>query len=295
MTWCQRSDEIDSNGVSSVMAALLTRMSRRPHVDTAAATARAMPDWSETSVFVACAVSPSFRRSAAAASTTSWSRSHIRTRAPSPASRRAAAKPMPRAAPVTSATLSWSRPVIASLRVQAEVGAFGQGLAAIHDDRCARDVFGVVGGEEQHGVGDVARRAEAAERDHVRHRLDEGGAAALLHAFGQDVAGFHAIDRDAVAGELECRRLDEAVDAGLAGRIVAVAGTGHARTGDRGGEHHAAVLLRFHRRQRRARGEIGALEIDAEHMVPLRGLDVLDQGPGIDAGILHQDVEPAMP
>src|SRR5688572_30240994 len=228
MTWCQRSAEMDSNGVSSVMAALLTRMSRRPQVDTAAATACATLAWSETSAFTACAVSPSFRRSSAAASTTSSSRSHIRTRAPSPARTRAAAKPMPRAAPVTSATLSWSRPVIASLRVQAEVGAFGQGLAAIHDDRCARDVLGIVGRQEQHGVGDVARRAEAAERDHVRHRLDESRAAAPLHAFGQDVAGLHAVDRDAVARELQRRRLDEAVDAGLAGRIVAVAGAGDA-------------------------------------------------------------------
>ena len=62
---------------------------------------------------------------------------------------------------------SCSRPVIviALLRVQAEVGAFGQRLAAVDDDGRAGDVGGLVGGEEQDGVGDVARRAEAAERD----------------------------------------------------------------------------------------------------------------------------------
>ena len=50
----------------------------------------------------------------------------------------------------------------------------------------------------------------------------------------------------------------------------------------------------FHHRECGAGGEIDALEIDGEHAVPFVGLDILDQGPRIDAGILHQYVEAAM-
>ena len=36
------------------------------------------------------------------------------------------------------------------------------------------------------------------------------------------------------------------------------------------------------------------LEVDGHHLVPFLGLDVFDERPGIDAGILHDDVEPAI-
>ena len=47
------------------------------------------------------------------------------------------------------------------------------------------------------------------------------------------------------------------------------------------------------RHQRGAGGEEGALEVDRQHAVPFLGADVLDQRPGIDAGVLDQDVEPS--
>ena len=92
-----------------------------------------------------------------------------------------------------------------------------------------------------------------------------------LDRLGQDVAGLDAVDGDAVAGELERGRADEAVDAGLRRRIVPVAGHRHARPGDRRGEDHAAIALAAHRRQRRLRREEGAAQVDAEHAVPLLG------------------------
>ena len=115
-----------------------------------------------------------------------------------------------------------------------------------------------------------------------------------LHAFGQDVAGLDAVHGDAIAGKLKRRRLDEAVDAGLGRRIVAMAGAGDARAGDRRGENHPALSLCLHDGQCGARRKIGAPEVDGHHLVPFLGLDVFDQRPGIDAGILHDDVEPAV-
>src|SRR6185503_16270975 len=104
-----------------------------------------------------------------------------RTLASSSASRFAAARPMPRAAPVTRATrplrrfgmrisrfvfpLSRWREETARrtdvrcaflFRVNAEVLAFRQGLATVDDDRRTGDIGGFIGGEEQHGIGDVA-------------------------------------------------------------------------------------------------------------------------------------------
>src|SRR5205823_39871 len=46
-------------------------------------------------------------------------------------------------------------------------------------------------------------------------------------------------------------------------------------------------------RQDCASGKIGALEIDRHHPVPFLGLDVLDERPGIDAGVLDENVEAA--
>ena len=115
-------------------------------------------------------------------------------------------------------------------------------------------------------------RAEAAQRHGLLHGLDEGRRAVHLHAGGEDVAGLDAVDRDAVAGEFQRRRLDEAVDARLARRIVAMAGAGDARAGDRRGEDHAASALLLHVRQRGARGEEGALEVHRQHLVPFLGL-----------------------
>ncbi len=53
------------------------------------------------------------------------------------------------------------------------------------------------------------------------------------------------------------------------------------------------VILGFHHGQGRACCQKSAPEIDRHHAVPFFGSDVLDQRPGIDAGILHQDVEAA--
>ena len=135
--------------------------------------------------------------------------------------------------------------------------------------------------------------AEAAERDGVLHALDEGRAAVAFDRLGQDVAGLDAVDGDAVAGEFQRGRADEAVDAGLGRRIVAMAGAGDMRAGDRRGEQHAAGALRLHRHQRGARGVEGAAQIDRHDAVPVVRAGVLDQLPGIDAGVLDDDVEPA--
>ena len=112
--------------------------------------------------------------------------------------------------------------------------------------------------------------------------------------FGQDVAGLDAVDIDAVAGEFQRSRPDEAVDAGLAGRVMAVAGAGDMRAGDGRGEEHAPKVLRLHRHQCGACGVESAAKIDRHDAVPVVGAGVFDQLPGVDAGVLDDDVEAAV-
>ena len=160
-------------------------------------------------------------------------------------------------------------------------------------DRRAGDVGGLVGGEEQHGVRHVVRRAEAAERHRALHRLDELGRAVPAQRLGHDVAGLDAVDGDAERRELDRRGADQAVDAGLGGGVVAMARAGDARAGDRA---RSARCGRSAARASPACGlerEEAAAEVDREHPVPLLDRDVRQQRQGIDAGVLDQDVDPA--
>src|SRR5262249_54924433 len=61
--------------------------------------------------------------------------------------------------------------------------------------------------------------------------------------------------------------------------------------GYRGGEDHPPIAGLAHDGKGGAGGEKAAFEIDRQHTVPFLRADVLDHGPGVDAGILHDDVE----
>ena len=65
------------------------------------------------------------------------------------------------------------------------------------------------------------------------------------------------------------------------------------RAGDRRGEEHAAGALLLHRHEGGSGGVESAAQIDRHDAVPVVGAGVFDQLPGIDAGILNDDIEPA--
>src|SRR5205814_4265241 len=113
---------------------------------------------------------------------------------------------------------------------------------AVHHQALAADVVAVGAAEEVDRAGRLGGQAAAAERDHLVH----GGDPAALHAdldlaaldldlaglalgerlgeAGLDVAEGYGVHRDVVAAELLGQRLGEANDAGLAGRVVRLAG-----------------------------------------------------------------------
>src|SRR3990170_1386638 len=89
------------------MPALFTRMSTAPHSPVIRSTMAATASPSVTSATTPTAWPPALLISSATASALSWNRSFTATRVPSPASVMQIWRPMPRPAPVTSATLSF--------------------------------------------------------------------------------------------------------------------------------------------------------------------------------------------
>ena len=104
--------------------------------------------------------------------------------------------------------------------------------AAVDGDDLSGDVAGGVGGQEADDGGDFIGLSETLHGD---HGFDD-----FLDLVGQDVghiggdeSGGDTIDGDPAFGKFLGRRLGQADQAGLGGRIVALAGIAH-DTGDAG-------------------------------------------------------------
>src|SRR6185369_16949099 len=110
-----------------------------------------------------------------------------------------------------------------------------------HGERVAGDVARLVGGEEEHGVGDLEGLAEAAQRGHVigavLHRLVQPSQPGP-EPLGVDRARRHRVHVDAMLGQLEGDVPHEAVHArlggGVRGAALVVGGPRRALPGARG-------------------------------------------------------------
>jgi hypothetical protein len=129
---------------------------------------------------------------------------------------------------------------------------------------------------------------------HVIRNAELGGQRADLR-LGQ--RGAHEARADRVAGDVHLRhlqrhRLGEADDAVLGGDISGLEGARHQAVGG-GDVDDAAMPPRAHAGQRGGDGvEIGG-QVDGDDAVPLRRRELLHRADELDAGIVHQDVEPA--
>src|SRR5215211_6229117 len=177
----------------SEIAALLMRMSMRPHSATISFTSLAMSASLATSVSKAAATPPACAISAATLSPRPWSMSTTATLAPSDASSLAVSSPMLRPAPVTMAT--WSLSFIA-------VSAFQHGDAARPAGRGGRDLDREAAHLEAEGgkpveVGELLHMAIADLTARLMALPDDAGIAGL---------------GEALAGEREWRIPAPAVD-----------------------------------------------------------------------------------
>src|SRR5207302_150457 len=84
---------------------------------------------------------------------------------------------------------------------------------AIHDDHLPRNVAGEVGGEKEHGPGDIAAQAEPSQRDVIEEVLLglRGNPASQLRI---DIARRHGVHQHVAGGQVLRHRLGESDQAG---------------------------------------------------------------------------------
>lgn len=129
ITRCHSSGVVSISGLNTAIPALLTSASRRPNRSVTAAISRATDSRSATSQCSAMVRSGSASACIAARSPSS-SRSSSATDQPSARKRLAAASPMPRAAPVTSAT--WGEDAVMGVPIMRKRGGQTWKVEASH-------------------------------------------------------------------------------------------------------------------------------------------------------------------
>src|SRR3990172_1056477 len=107
-----------------------------------------------------------------------------------------------------------------------------------------------------------------------------------------DEPGGHRVDQDAPAAELARRRLRQADEPGLGGRVIRLAGVPHGPGRGRDVDDPAA-LLAHHDLRHRPRREERAAEVHVEYPVPVLVLHPDEQRVAGDSGVVHEDVDAA--
>src|SRR5260221_1950181 len=174
------------------------------------------------------------------------------------------------------------------IRVGGGVGSERE--APVDDEGLSGDVGCARSDEEVDGGGDLIGASDASERDvrlELRRRLlvEAGG-----HV-GRDEARGDRVDRDRPSGELLRERARESEDAGLARGVVRLSGV--ARDPDHGGDIDDPASG-FHQRARRGLEEVpAALQVHGDDAVEVFFAHAQEQLVARDAGVVHEDVEPA--
>lgn len=164
--------------------------------------------------------------------------------------------------------------------------------AAIDIEGLAGDEIGEFHAEEGDGAADVHGGADAAEGS-------GGGPSAgvvtglFLCAFDFDGAGGDAVDADAVFAEFDGGDFGELFHAALGGGVV-----DEAREGDlvaAGADiDDAAAAIVLHDTGGLLGAEEAALEVGIEDVVPLLFGEFEERFPGLDAGVIDEDIEAAV-
>src|SRR5581483_1474527 len=202
-------------------------------------------------------------------------------------------------------TFDWvsaTRPhLLRSWTVDAGDGAFrdvqhdAERRAAVDDEVRPGHVRGLVGGEEEHRVGDLDGLSEAAERHALQVRGARDG---VVHERRREAGvhdpGQHAVHPDAVLAEVERGVADERPHAALRGAVVR--GALLDVEGVRGRCHDdRAPSSRGHLPRRLLHGVEDAAQVDAEHPFPGAVVDLEQRLQVADPGLGDEDVDAAEP
>src|SRR5581483_7664932 len=266
----------------------------------------------------AAAITPSMRFALAyaRAASTVASRSYVLARSPASAYRNPGASCAPsdtstrspiRFASSTTGTASRPPEMTSSVRASGGIGGAAGGRAApapdgppgdfrssemepsVHVERLPGAVRGLLRGEEHDRARHLVGLAEPAEEDRVADRGREPRQAGRRH-LGGDQAGRDAVRADAARGEEAGHALREGDEAAL--RRGVVRGPRAAVLPAHGADVHDGAA-RAEPAERLLRHDERAAEVHGEHLVPVGVGDPVEVGRLVDAGVVHEDVDPA--
>ena len=207
--------------------------------------------------------------------------------------------PIPQVPAFTAAQLSATEfptgftvpmPVITTLRLSISFTS-SNGYAAVHAQHLSGDIGTLRRGEEGHRLGYLLRGAGAALGDGGQHGLPglvgQGGG----HV-GLNKAGGHRVHRDVPAGKLLGGRFHQADNPRLAGCVGGLARVA-SQANDAGQADNPPVFLAQHHLGRRLGTEVGAFQVGVQGFGKVLLLGGHKQAVPGDAGVVHQNVQPA--
>src|SRR5450830_1093790 len=248
MTRCQLSSSASTGPPTSAIPTLLCKTSMRPKWSSAAATMAWMSTLLTTSAASTWHCPPSLRITSLVACAACRLRSTASTRAPSRAYNTAAALPLPQPsptdpAPLTMTTLSSIARAMRSLRSNVEYT--GGHETTVDRHRMTVDVRRVVTGQKRHRSGDFIGSAITSHWYAIGKALARLGRMHGLRQRRIDRPRRHAVDGNAMLGQLDCH-LPRQADHGRLGGAIGGASSAGAQTRHRGDIDDASPFLAYH-------------------------------------------------
>jgi hypothetical protein len=167
------------------------------------------------------------------------------------------------------------------------------GKAAVDDQCLPRDVRSLVGGEEEHGVGNFTGLPHAAQLrrfDDALERLLEALDEGAFHQRGLDEAGADRVHPDAASTVVDRLVSRQQHDTALRS-VVRAAALEAFQALDAGDVDHVAAALLEHLRDHVLPAQEGALQVDVDDAIPLVGFEHVDRAPARGSGGIHEYVD----
>src|SRR5262245_53060062 len=217
------------------------------------------------------------------------------TRAPSLSNSCAAANPIPLLPPVIRRFLPASLPIVVPPRMLWAVRGSHLCEAAVHTQFRARDVAAVVGGEKQHGLGDLIGCTAPAQRNTVRNHLEELLArccgSQVIHRGRVDEAWAHRVHANAAILQVRCPGPRERAHGGLRGASDASRRRPFASADGRIQDDRGAIRQQ---RKRLLHREKQASDMDVEERIKVLLSDLAQRGKLRNSGVCEHDIELAL-
>ena len=164
-------------------------------------------------------------------------------------------------------------------------------VSAVHDQHRTGHISRIIRGKEGHAPGDPFRLGDFLKRDPLEQGLLDGVGVHWSGQFGVGSAGLDAIDVYLVRGKLRCNGFTEGLHSPFAGSVDSTRRLRYRGVNRGNVDDLAAGALGDHLPGGRLATQEAALEIVADHPVPIVLLGVDQRGLVYDRGVIHQYID----